>query len=224
MALDRSRGDQVLFHPQPDDASLLATQNAKPYVDTEPVLASPVAVLPEPTEVTVIGSLPWYPENGAPPMGWSGATTAWLDGSTPTDGYLAWAQLYVLTKPGNGATYFDIYAKNVVTTSTNPTIETYSLMGGTYEKIWTDPQPDGALYVTNIINPAYTDTNANDPYPGLTSVVYFTTKSGQTGHFDMSTETWTFDPVRGIVDTPTATSLISVIEESPSIGPGSSSL
>jgi len=35
--------------------------------------------------------------------------------------------------------------------------------------------------------------NAQTPFPGLRGIVYFTTRDGLTGHFDLAQETWTFD-------------------------------
>jgi hypothetical protein len=175
--------------------------------------------LPEPADFKRVHSIPYTPDMGAITFQLSGLTTRWQDGSVPSDDYVWWIELYVVTRPGNGAVYALTGTGGanmdgqVVTTDadTNPTIETMvgvtGDMGNKYQRVWGDPHPDGALYITNITNitnPDYTNTDPNIPYPGLRSVVYFTTKSGQTGHFDMATEKWTFDPVKVVVATPTA--------------------
>jgi hypothetical protein len=176
---------------------------------------TPVPALPEQDDFKVIEAIPFSPEMGAVPFNVSGVTTFWRDGSVPTDDYMGWHELYVLTRPGNGASYIVTgmgagaagVDGMVITTTTNPTLETmvgFGTSDSKYQKAWTDPQADGALYITNITNPDYTNINPSIPYPGLQSVVSFTTKSGQTGHFDMSTEKWTFDTMSGQVATPTA--------------------
>jgi hypothetical protein len=193
-------------------AADMATMTSQPWVlaDTTYTVGP---VLPEPDGQKVVMPKPYDPENSTAPE-FSGSTTVWLDGDVPRDDYTVWDELFVLTRPGNGASYYSLYPDHaVITVTTNPTLETivFGSAGGVtdggegrFQKVWTDPHADGALYITNITNPAYTNTDPAVPYPDLQSVVYFTTKLGQTGHFDMATATWTFDVMNGSVPTPTA--------------------
>jgi hypothetical protein len=105
----------------------------------------------------------------------------------PNGRYTAWSALYVLAFPDDGA-------------NASSSLVTQILDGGgedgsiNYAKRWVCPQPIGAIYITSIVNPELNITDASTPYPGLQSVVYFKTETGQTGNFNMATETWTFDP------------------------------
>jgi hypothetical protein len=207
---------KLFAQPTETDASLdLATAQTSPTANVDHNYKLRPA-LPEQDDFKVVCSIPYTADMGAITFQLSGLTTRWRDGAVPSDDYVWWTELYVVTRPGNGASYTLTGTGGanmdgqVITTDagTNPSVETMVGVtgdeGNKYQKVWTDPQPDGALYITNVINPDYTNTDPNIPYPGLRSVVYFTTKLGQTGHFDMSTGTWTFDPMKGIVDTPTA--------------------
>lgn len=192
-------------------AADFATMNTQPWIKTDPGF-TPGPNLPEPAALKEVAASPWgnNPNPSLPPIQFAGASTVWRDGAVPDDKYTIWAELFVLTMPGNGASYDSLSpVQGVITVTTNPTLKTI-VFGGIgdssmekYDKVWTDPQPDGALYITKVTNPDFTSTDPKTPYPGLRSVVYFTTKSGQTGHFDMTTEKWTFDVMSGTVVAPT---------------------
>jgi hypothetical protein len=194
-------------HNDVDPVSEEATAAAYPGTPIDPSFTA-VPLLPEWSELTVVYSMPYTSDLQPILPNYSGATTVWRDGSVPTDDYMMWNEFYVLTSPGNGASYVEMGTGQVITITTNPTIKTLVSICGCgdakYQKVWTDPQADGALYITNITNPAYTNTDPNVPYPGVQSMVYFTTKSGQTGNLNLSTGTWTFDTMSGSVPTPTA--------------------
>ncbi len=179
----------------------LATVGAQPYVQVN-VNYTPQPMLPEPDDLELVEQVSFDPQYGAPPYWWRGVTSAWRDGAVPYTDYTDWDELYVTSWPGNGITYTlsSQAGGGVFTTTTNPTLETEigGSVGGDpnesqYVKKWTSPLPVAKLIITNIVNPAYTNTNPAIPYSGLQSIVYFTTASGQTGSFSMATEVWKFD-------------------------------
>jgi hypothetical protein len=177
----------------------LATMTAQPYYQTIPGFV-PQVLLPPPDYVKDIHEMKHDPYAGAWPQDWRGATSVWRDGAVPNVGYTEWSELYVIARPGNGAQSTQPPTGDAATTNTNPTLETSgfsSVSNGTdvnYGKRWICPQAVGAIYITNIVNPELNIPNASTPYPGLQSVVYFKTETGQTGNFNMATEAWTFDP------------------------------
>ena len=127
-----------------------------------------------------------------------GATSIWLDGSVPNDDYTYWNPLYVITRPGNGHHTWSCADGDVVV-QTNPTLQTFVqvTIGGKekYLHNWTCPRAVEALYVTKIVDSGRIGLNADGKnFPGLNSIVYFTTKTGETGSFDITTQTWSFDP------------------------------
>lgn len=184
---------------QQQRAQELATAAAQPRVQTIPGF-QPVTLLPVPDYAKVVTELKFDPYNGAWPPIWDTTTSVWKDGAVPTSDYTMWDEVFVVSRPGSATQSTPPPAGSSATTNTNPTLETevFGSMGdGTdreYQKRWTCPQAAGAIYITSIINPALNITDAKTPYPGLRSVVYFKTEAGQTGNFDMATETWTFDP------------------------------
>lgn len=179
-------------------ADEVATAAAQPYYQTIPGFV-PQVILPVPPDAKVVFERKQDPYNGPGPSGWKGATSTWRDGAVPSADYTSWDELYIIARPGSSAQLLPAIG-DTASTKANPTLETdvaASLGDGTdvkYRKRWGCPQDVGALYITNITNPELNIPDANTPYPGLQSVVYFKTKTGQTGNFNMATETWTFDP------------------------------
>jgi hypothetical protein len=197
--------------PNYDPVGALETATWIPGTTNDPGY-TPGPFLPEPDELKTAYPAPYVPDNpdkGPLDPNWSGASTLWVDGAVPVgNNYMAWQELFVMTLPGNGASYVEISTGDTITVTTNPVIQTEVGFAGTgdptYQKVWTDPQADGALYITNITNTDYTNTDPTIPYPGPQSVVFFTTASGQTGEFNMATGAWSFDTMGGPVPTPTA--------------------
>ncbi len=189
-------GDPVLITACSDqkvsaDDQAWATEEAQPYVDSPPV--TEVLQLPEPNEARQVHE--WVRDLNSPALGpvpreWKGATSVWRDGAVPTTDYMAWTELYVVSRPTGAGPGSGLGG---------PTLETMLLgsVGGQsqYVRQWTCPQSVGALHITKITNPDYTNTNPKVPYPGLQSVVYFTTDSSSwpKGSFDMATEAWTLN-------------------------------
>jgi hypothetical protein len=182
-------------------AQEFATLTTQPYIQVYPNY-TPQPMLPEPDDLKLVEQIPFNGQYGARPYWWAGVTSAWRDAAVPYTDYTLWDELYVLSRPGNGITYTlsSQAGGGVFTTTTNPTLETEieGSVGGDpnesqYVKKWTSPLPVAKLIITNITNPAYTNTNPAVPYPGLQSIVYFTTASGQSGSFSMATEVWKFD-------------------------------
>ncbi|MEP6774428.1 MAG: hypothetical protein ABJA50_02435 [Chloroflexota bacterium] len=168
------------------------------------MLQTPQPMLPMPDYAKQVGEMKFDPYNGAWPSHWRGVTSAWVDGGVPSTGYIDWSKLYVVARTGYQNPK-DIDPKAEPTRTNGelyPRINTDILDGGgpgmgRYIKDWTCPQPIGDIVITNITNPPLSNiTDPSTPYPGLQSVVYFKAKdSRQTGRFDMTSETWTFDPV-----------------------------
>lgn len=178
-----------------------ATSEAMPVRPTD--LPSGLApLLPMPDYVKPVMEMKFDPFDGPPPSHWKGYTSVWLDGGVPNADYTYWSKLYVLARSGHHDTA-DIDPSALPTRSDGdlyPTLNTDILDGGgpgeeRYLKLWTCPQPIGDIVITNITNPPVNITDASTPFPGLQSVVYFQGKAGQTGSFNMATETWNFDPV-----------------------------
>ncbi len=193
-------GDQALIAACSDqklsaDLQVEATMAARPYVNTRPNY-TPAPMLPEPTYSKEVRQIIYDlndPDRNPIPREWKGATSMWLDGSVPSADYRLWFELFVVSRPNNG--YFGLL---------NPTLETelFDSEGdmSQYVRKWTCPQPVGTLHITSITNPDYTNTDPHVAYPGLRSVVYFTTDSSSwpTGSFNMATQTWTLDPVNNL--------------------------
>ncbi len=169
-------------------AAEVATKQAQPYIQTIPNF-TPVVQLPVPNYAKTIVELKYDPYKGAPPFAWLGATSVWQVGGVPNADYTSWSELYVLAFQGNGAHSTHGYAGNV-TTDQNPSLVT---MADGYDKKWVCPRPVAEIYITKIMVPELNIPNAQTPFPGLRGIVYFTTRDGQTGHFDLAQETWTFD-------------------------------
>ncbi len=174
----------------------MATLTAQPYYDTMPNY-TPVPELPEATYDKEVREMVFDlndPGRGPTPREWRGATSIWRDGAVPRADYMLWSDLYVVSRPhGMGPI-----------SSINPTLETMIPDGDSelsiYVRQWTCPQSVGALHITSITNPDYANTDPHVAYPGLRSVVYFTTDSSSwpTGSFNMATQTWTLDPVNNL--------------------------
>lgn len=165
-------------------ASEIATAEARPSVQTLSYI-TPGVQLPPPDYAKIIRELPYDPYKGARPPHWRSATSVWQVGALPNRDYTSWSAMYIVSRPGNSATK-----------STNPTLETEGLTDGLdpkYNKQWVCPQAVGEIYITNITKPDLNITDAKTPFPALQGVVYFKTKAGQTGSFNLATETWTFD-------------------------------
>lgn len=165
-------------------ASEIATAEARPSVQ---ILSNivPGVQLPPPDYAKIVSERTFDPYDGARPPQWNTATSVWQVGALPNRNYTSWSAMYIVSRPGNSATK-----------STNPTLETEGLTDGLdpkYNKTWVCPQAVGELHITNVTKPDLNITSANTPFPGLQGVVYFKTKAGQTGKFDLATETWTFD-------------------------------
>lgn len=190
-----------------DLASEEATTLAQPRVPSVPNAVQTVAdypsevMLPMPDYAKPVHEYTHNPYDGPPPSHWKGYTSAWVDSGVPDSGYTYWSKLYVLARSGRQDAR-DIDPDAVPTRISGesyPRLNTDILDGGgpgmgKYLKGWTCPQPIGDIVITNITNPPINITDASTPYPGLQSVVYFKAKNGQTGNFNMATETWTFDP------------------------------
>lgn len=126
------------------------------------------------------------------------ATSIWFDGSVPDDDYTQWDPLYVITRPGNGQHTWSCPDGDVVA-QTNPTLQTFVqvAIGGKekYLHTWTCPRAVEALYVTEIVDTDRPGLDADgNNFAGLNSIVYFTTKTGERGSFDIATQTWNFGP------------------------------
>jgi hypothetical protein len=161
---------------------------AAPYSPSIPNF-TPVTLLPPPEYVTIIQERVFDPYKGPRPVEWRGATSVWQAGGIPNDDYTSWAALYIWSRP-SGTT---------APSSLTPTLETElgePLGGGLdakYYHKWVYPQAVGKLYITNITIPPLDIPDAQTPFPGLRGTVYFKTEAGQTGSFNLATETWTFD-------------------------------
>ncbi|MDQ5825760.1 MAG: hypothetical protein M3441_16320 [Chloroflexota bacterium] len=162
-----------------------ATAAALPDVQTIPGF-QPVTLLPPPDYATEVRELKHDPYNGAWPPGWNKATSVWQDGAVPNNRYTAWSALYVLAFPGDGAQT----SSSLVTQILDGVGEDSTV---SYARRWVCPQAIDAIYITSIVNPKLNITDARTPFPGLQSIVYFKTDTGQTGNFNMATEIWTFD-------------------------------
>ena len=88
---------------------------------------------------------------------------------------------------------------DIATTDENPTLKTMTVddpgdgAGRKYSKTWVFPKPVGEVYITNADIPDFDITDPKTPFPGLRGTISFKTKDGQTGKFDLATETWSFD-------------------------------
>lgn len=144
----------------------------------------PAVLWPEPDVFKESKQVPVEQVAGGP---WRGANSLWMYGSVPNDDYTEWDHFYIFAKSGqNGA----------------PVLQTLVLNGRDsgerqYVHVWTSPRATGTLTITGITpsNGGATPTPSATPphpFPGPSGVVHFTTSSGQSGAFDLATQTWTF--------------------------------
>jgi len=170
-----------------------ATMQAQPYVQTIPNF-TPVVQLPVPDYAKLVIERKFDPYKGAWPFQWQGATSVWQVGGVPNADYTSWSELYLVAYQGNGAHSTRAYAGNndIAITNENPRLVTM-VDGPQYNKKWVCPRPVAEIYITKISVPELNIPNAQTPFPGLRGIVYFTTRDGLTGHFDLAQETWTFD-------------------------------
>lgn len=162
------------------------------------------AILPEPESAKTIKLVDWGTDLAGDHLIQcmvTGATSIWLDGSVPNDGYTSWDRLFVVTRPGNAehTTTCTAGERSEVIIQTNPTLETLVRNNGGSEKkylhTWTSPKAVKTLQITGIVNSGRPGLDGDgDKFMGLNSIIYFKTGTGETGSFDMTTQTWHFGP------------------------------
>lgn len=185
-----------------EDQQAFEAAQASPYVQRIPG-SSFVPELPQPENSKQIVDILLPTTNSDELQGRPGiaknATSWWQAGSVPSAGYSTWDELWILTFPGNGAIYNGGDGATFVVND-NPTIVTFPANSDasathTYAHTWTCPRPVSTLVVTNIVRGVSPGLGADGTnFVGLNYILYFRTKSGETGSFNMATETWTFDP------------------------------
>lgn len=181
-------------------AADIATMQAQPYVQTMPNF-TPVTLLPVPDEAKTLKELKFDPDGGPWPFQWIGATSVWRIGSVANAGYTSWDELYLVAYQGNGVHASDAYdgSRDIATSDANPVLATMVFSSvadvgeANYNKRWTFPKAVSEVYITSVTRPDLNITDASTPFPSLQGTIYFKTKDGQTGKFDMATEVWTFD-------------------------------
>jgi hypothetical protein len=176
-----------------------------PIPSTGPYASPPPRpTLPEPQNAGAIHPLDWAVDvQGDHIMQCMlrGYTSAWLDGFVPNAEYTSWDRLFVISRPGNGEHMLACVAGENADTvvQTNPTIETIVRDTAGSEKkylhTWTSPRAVKTLYITSIVSSGRPGLGADGSrFEGLNSIVYFKTETGESGSFDMATQTWHFAP------------------------------
>lgn len=193
-----------------------ARQTAEALATAQPPLPAPIAstgpyasppprpTLPEPQKADAVRVLDWAVDvqgDSIMQCMLRGYTSAWLDGFVPNAEYTSWDRLFVITRPGNGEHMLACVAgeRADVVVQTNPTIEAIVRDNVGSEKkylhTWTSPRAVKALYITNIVSSGRPGLDADgSKFEGLNSIVYFKTEAGESGSFDMTTQTWHFAP------------------------------
>lgn len=166
--------------------------------------AQPRPTIPRPQNSTITRAVDWGTDLGGDHIlqcMMRDATDIWLDGFVPNEDYTRWDRIYVVTRPGNGEHVLSCVAgeNSETVVQTNPTIQTVvrDTVGSEkkYVHTWVSPKPVKALYITNIVSSGQTGIDFDGSrFEGLNSIVYFKTATGDSGSFDMTTETWHFVP------------------------------
>jgi hypothetical protein len=182
----------------------LARQQAEatPYYQTDPNSFS-VPELPQPPDTRIIRDLLVVPTDPGEIQGRPGilinATSAWQVGSVPAAEYTSWEPLWVITYPGNGASYTVGGGSPTFTVPDNPALVTFPLNADQYAQTnfarrWTCPQPLVSLKITGVQAGSTPGIGADGVnFAGLNYIVSFEAENGTTGTFNMATEAWTFD-------------------------------
>ncbi len=176
-------------------------REAKPYYQTVPGF-QPSVMLPQPDDTKLIQEVqlenPIADQQQGRPATLRGANSMWQAGSVPNADYTMWDPLMIVTYGGNGAQWYVPGLKDAVTRWENPTLQTLGLgwdedQGAKYSFTWTCPEPVGEIYITKIEAGRTAGIGADGAnFAGLNYKVYFDTKTGVSGYFDMVTQQWTF--------------------------------
>lgn len=134
------------------------------------------------------------------PVSFRNSTTIWEIRSVPNSRYTGWSPIYIVSKPGNGAKHWYPSMSGPVTVNKNPWFETIIMNADRgqvqkYRHVWESPRPVRTLEITNVEPTDRRGIGADEHgFLGLNMIVHFKTGTGETGTFDMLTETWTFAP------------------------------